>query len=275
MKAARLVPGTAKPAVRAALVSYRHRNLRGSDAMLISYPKSGSTWLRFLIAHGITGEEVDFDSVRRVFPPVGEQRHGPRCLPGRGRLIRSHEPFSRFRGRTDQPIIYLVRDGRDVAVSYFHHMRRVEALQAAFEAFLPRFVSGAVDSYGPWVDHVVGAQDMQRVGANRLLLVSYEELRKDTEGVLARTLAFLGSPRSDEVIAEVVAANSRDRMRAKESSSQLLRAQARAELQFVGDVGRETWRELLDADGQARLEAALAPGLRAFDYPFESATPLA
>jgi hypothetical protein len=275
MNAARLVPSRAKPALRAAIVSLRHRGLRGADAMLVSYPKSGSTWLRFLIAHGITGEEVDFDSVRDVFPPVGEHRRGPKCLPGDGRLIRSHEPFSRFRGRTDQPIIYLVRDGRDVAVSYFHHKRRVEGLQADFPTFLDEFLAGRADSYGRWVDHVAGASDMQRMGANRMLVVSYEDLRADTAGVLGRALTFLGSPRSDKVLAEVVAANSRDRMRAKEATSEFLRAQMRTDVRFVGDEDRQTWRDLLDPDDHARFEAALARGLKAFRYRFETATPRA
>ena len=75
------------------------------------------TWLRFLLAQALTGEETAFDAVRLSIPPTGKHRLSPAILSSAG-AARSHEPVTRNRVRDGQPVVNLVRDGRDVALSY-------------------------------------------------------------------------------------------------------------------------------------------------------------
>jgi len=258
---------TLRPLARRQLVHYRHRGLRPADALLVSYPKSGTTWLRFLVAHAITGTEADFDSIRQVFPPLGRQRGAPGLLADGGRLVRTHEPLRPYRGRPGQHVVYLVRDGHDVALSYLDHHRRLGRYTGDVTVFLDDFLAGRLDGYGPWADHVLGADDFARSGVAPVLTIRYEELRADTEAQLARVLAFVGHAVDDEVVARVVAANTKERMRAKEAASRFLASQTTDGSPIVRPDRRQGWADLVPADTRAEFDQACAGALASAGYP--------
>lgn len=92
--------------------------VRDDDIFLVSYPKSGNTWLRFLVANYFVGDQltVDLRNIEIIVPDIYvhniyyfEKLKGPR-------IIKSHELFDPRYGKT----IYIVRDPRDVALSYWH-----------------------------------------------------------------------------------------------------------------------------------------------------------
>lgn len=256
-----------RPLARRQLVHYRHVGLRPADALLVSYPKSGTTWLRFLVAHALTGTEADFDSVRRVFPPLGRQRGAPELLPDRGRLVRSHEPLQPYRGRPGQHVIYLVRDGHDVALSYLDHNRRLGKYTGDIRVFLDDFLAGRLDGYGPWADHVLGARRFAESGVAPVTTIRYEELKTGPEAALGRVLTFVGRPVDDDVIARVVAANTKDRMRAKEADSRFLGSQRTDGSPIVRPDRRQGWADVVPADARAAFEQACGEALADAGYP--------
>ena len=89
--------------------------LRPEDAILASYPRSGSTWLRFLLLESVTGQKAEWKNVNRLIPYVGGHRRIPALLPGNRRIVSTHD--SRI-GPSKQGLL-LVRDPRDVSLSYF------------------------------------------------------------------------------------------------------------------------------------------------------------
>ncbi|MGH8903684.1 MAG: sulfotransferase domain-containing protein [Egibacteraceae bacterium] len=263
-RAGRLVPGGLRPVVRRRLVRLRQLGLTPADAVLVSYPKSGSTWLRFLLGHVLSGHEIDFGSVREALPPIGRHRRAPPLLPGGGRIVRTHEPLDALAGPPGQPVVYLVRDGRDVAVSYLHYLRRLGDFDGDLAALLPRFLSGGVDWYGPWHAHARNAATYR--GRSPLLTVRYEDLRRDTVGELARIVAFLGVEPDTARIQEAAAANSKERMRAKEQASRLLQSESIDGSSFVRPDGGPSWRQLLEPDLILQFEQVAGAALRAFGY---------
>src|ERR1035438_7495975 len=105
------------------------------DTFLVSYPKSGNTWVRFLLANLIhPNETVGFANINRLLPAPGVlSKRFLKKLP-RPRIMKSHEPFDvRFR-----KVIYLVRDPRDVAVSEYHFdlKKRYIAADMSLEQFV-------------------------------------------------------------------------------------------------------------------------------------------
>jgi hypothetical protein len=265
---ARLIPASVRPTARRQLVRWRHTGLRTQDVLLVSYPKSGSTWLRFLLAHALTSEEADFDSVRDVVPPLDRYRRAPALLPGGGRLIRSHEPLRPYLGRRGQRVISLVRDGRDVALSYLAHERRYGRFDGETGAFVDRFLAGRVDSYGPWHEHVLAADELARSGAAAVLHVRYEDLQARTVEELARILAFCGvvDRGSSASLDEVVARNGKEQMRAKEAQSEFLARMPTDGSPFVRADRREGWEDLVSLSDRVRFEAVCAPALQRAGY---------
>lgn len=218
----RAVPPAMRRPARRALVRYRHRGLRASDALLVSYPKSGSTWLRFLLAHLLSGEEADYGSIRRLVPPLGQHRAAQATLPTGGRLVRSHEPLTGGAGLPSLPVIYLLRDPRDVCVSYFNHRRR-QGYAGDIAAFVSAFLDGEVDGYGSWPAHLDAALRYQSSDHGPFLSIRYEDLRAEPVATLTTIQRFLSVDVDPARIDEVLAANTRDRMRAKEDLAFLRR----------------------------------------------------
>ncbi len=261
---ARLVPARARPALRAGVVRYRHLGLRPADAMVVSYPKSGSTWLRFLLAQALSGQEADYASIRERIAPVGRHRAATALLPSGGRLLRTHEPLTPYRGRPGQPVVYLLRDARDVCVSYYNHRRR-QGEDCAFEVFAERFLAGSVDGVGSWPAHVRSSRAFEGRGISPLLRLRYEDLRSDPEARLTDVLAFLGVESTGLDLAKVVAANTREQMRAKEDDA------------FLGRVGmdrpvslapeRRPWHELVSPALAERFDRACGAERSASGYP--------
>ena len=263
---AKQLPRPVRRAVRRELVRYRSRGLRASDVLLVSYPKSGSTWLRFLLAQALTAAEPDFDSIRDTVPPLGRHHRAPRLLARGGRLIRSHEPVATLGESRRQPVVYLVRDGRDVALSYFAHQRRYAQFEGDLPEFLTCFAEGEVDSYGSWHEHVLDARAYERRGHAPVLRVRYEDLRADTVGELRRILSFLGTDVDPEALPALVDANSKDRMRQKESASAFLRSMTTNGSPFVRPDDELGWTDLVPVAARARFDRICGAALLASGY---------
>src|ERR1700688_3546261 len=99
-------------------IAGRNLTVFPDDVFLVSYPRSGNTWTRFLISNLIYQEEpTTFANIEKRIPEIYfNADHAMRKLP-RPRILKSHECF--------QPhykhVICIVRDPRDVAVSFYHH----------------------------------------------------------------------------------------------------------------------------------------------------------
>ncbi len=64
------------------------------DTFLVSYPKSGSTWARFLVAALANPEEtVSFLNIDRLLPSISSRSKRDLRNQPRPRLIKSHESF--------------------------------------------------------------------------------------------------------------------------------------------------------------------------------------
>jgi hypothetical protein len=263
---ARFVPPPARSAVRDIVVRARHAGLRSQDAAVVSYPKSGSTWVRFVLAAALSGSEMDFDLVREYVPPVGWHRRGPALLPQGGRLVKSHEPYRRLTLGAATRVIYLVRDGRDVAVSYFHHQRRIGAAWPEIDAFAAAFLDGQVGSYGAWQNHVAGWLAQRDRHPKRVAVVRYEDMLVSPVDTLMEVGERLSLGLRAEALAAAVAANTATEMRAKEASSRILDTGVRDQ-HFVRAASAGQWDQALSAATVLRFERDAGAALRGAGYP--------
>lgn len=120
---------------------FTHRDTPGrslkvypDDTFLVSYPKSGNTWVRFLVANFVHAEQdVTLLGADRLIPNVdGESRKYFKQMP-QPRVIKSHYPFHPSYKR----VIYVVRDPRDVVVSQYHFQIKRGVLPEGFPVERP------------------------------------------------------------------------------------------------------------------------------------------
>ena len=228
---------------------YRHRGLTPADVIVACYPRSGSTWLRFMLSEILSSGSEGFDKVYELVPPLGGQARAPRVLPGSGRVVRTHEPYRKEYGKA----IYVVRDLRDVLVSEHAYLCGRKFFRGELADFVTPFVRGEVNGYGNWRSHVESWIDSPLAEKGKLLLVKYENLRTETEATLNTIVEFLGCQPGTGAIQTAVEKNSLQQMKKKEQEAkETIFKSYPKDFRFVrrGSVGG--WREDLTA-AQIRL----------------------
>jgi hypothetical protein len=245
----------------------RNYTVYPDDTFLVSYPKSGNTWVRFLLANLLHPEEtVGFDNINRLLPAPGvSSKRFLRKLP-RPRILKSHEPFDvRFR-----KVIYLVRDPRDVAVSEYHFNLKKRYIDPtlSLEDFVKRFIAGQTAGYGSWWEHAAG-WIAARHGNPAFLLVRYEDLLTESVAETARIAEFLGIHAGTERLQAAVERSSADRMRKLEKQQAdhwTGTKNTRQEIPFVRAATSGGWQSALSARSAEEIEVAWSPLLNFLGY---------
>ena len=189
----------------------RHLKVRPDDTFIVSYPRSGNTWLRFLVANlKYSGRIIDYGNIEDLVPDIyASSELRLRGMPG-PRILKSHEAFDpRYRR-----VIYAVRDPRDVIVSQFTTLRRLRSdiVGNSFEKFVERQLAGEFDAwFGSWSANVNSWIYQDKADLD-FLIVRYEDIRKDTPDIAAKIANFLGFNCSLDALHEAVANSSRGRM---------------------------------------------------------------
>ncbi len=202
------------------------KKLQRSDWVLMSWGKSGRTWLRVMLsrAYQLKGnldatELLDFDNFKNLDPQL------PAVFFTHNNYLRDYtgNPQSKrhFQGKR---IVLLVRDPRDVAVSQFFqwqfrmrpnkkfindyppHGASIDVWDFVLdkEAGVPRIV----DYFNGWAQAIPELQDV--------LVVRYEDMRKDPSAVLSNILAFTGTAVTSEQVQKAVDFAAYDNMKKME-----------------------------------------------------------
>jgi hypothetical protein len=199
--------------LRVPVLWLRHRGLRDTDVFLGSYPRSGSTWLRFTLFELLSGQPATFESVNQGMRGPGTHDLGLAALPGGGRFLSTHEPY---RGEYHRGV-YLVRDVRDVVSSEFWYEKERGFGCQDFNEYLQKMLTGQ-RKYGSWQSHVSSWLDSEAARNASLKIIRYEDMRRDPATVLSGLLEFLGRPAQASVIERAIENNALESMRAKEDA---------------------------------------------------------
>jgi hypothetical protein len=251
-----------KTSLRIPLVWIRHRALRSTDVFLGAYPRSGSTWTRFVLYEILTGREAGFKEVNATLRGVGSLDRGVPLLPGAGRLLGTHE---RYRAEYKRAI-YLVRDGRDVLLSEYSYLRALGFFHGDFDSFIAGFLGhkGRVNGFGPWQRHVTSWLNSAVAQTPDFLFIRFEDLRSKPEDWFARIADFLGVNATPHTIKRALANNSLARMREKESAAPQLPP---GKDSFVRSGSIQGWRERLSQEQLAFFERYAEESLQRVGYP--------
>jgi hypothetical protein len=246
------------------------RNLQvfADDIFLVSYPKSGNTWTRFLIANLVyPGKNPDFSNINDLLPdPQVMSKRNLERAP-RPRILKSHQYFDpRY-----PKVIYVVRDPRDVVLSeyYFDKKRRAIADDFPLQPFVSRFVRGELNHpYGTWGENVA-TWFHTRFGDPRFLLVKYEALQSQAMHEMGRIADFLGISTRPEQLAFAIERSSADRMRELEKKQGHLWSSTRETRQdkpFVRSAKSGGWKAELPETSVAEIEMAWGGLMRQIGY---------
>lgn len=178
------------------------------DIFLVSYPKSGNTWLRFMLAHlQFPNADIDFHTISDYMPagaPNADRVWHNQINRVRPRFIKSH---MRYHPRFTR-IIYLVRDGRDVYLSYYQFL--LERLPQG--ATLADFIKKKDLPYGTWSQHISSWLNAD-LPPERFMVIKYEDMLTEPLAVLQRIAAFSKVPWSKAQMLKAIEETTFSKMR--------------------------------------------------------------
>ncbi len=292
---------------------------------LASYPKSGNTWMRMLIANlsakdapvdinnlpergGIASARPPFDHLLlidsglltheeidclrpRLYETLAngaeddEHDTAPDQTPVR--FVKAHdaytltpqgEPLLAGERGADAAIV-IVRDPRDVAPSLANHLHRdiddaiafLNDRQAVLCAKPDRQHNQLRQHLPGWSGHVASWLDQTDIPVH---LVRYEDMQSDTVAVLRGLLNFARHPASEQDISRAVRFADFSELQNQERAWGFREAPQNGR-NFFRRGETECWRDELNAEQIARIEAAHAPMMQRLGYELATAVALA
>jgi len=167
---------------------------------LSAFPKSGVTYLSFLLFHSIFSDEHDIHELERKYIlDIHAYPNATFADPRAPRLIKSHFPYNPNipAVRLTSKAIYLMRHPIDVMMSAWDYNHLIDGNardgeSVAFRAYVRNWLaSGGLGfpQFGSWLQHV---RSWLGQSTTALHLVTYENLVDNPEGELKSILAFIG-----------------------------------------------------------------------------------
>jgi uncharacterized protein (UPF0147 family) len=224
--------------------------------------------MRFMLADVLFGDRrnVTFDTIEELIPEIHQYTARELDQYPEPRLFKSHAPFDRRYGRA----IYIVRDPRDVAVSFYHFRKKRDIVEADYpiEEHVEEFLEG-MHVYGTWAEHVggwLGAREHR----DDFYWLRYEDMHIDASQALRNATQFLGLSVSDDTIQRAVRRSSADRMRELEQETEdddkpvILHGED--DQPFVRKAESGSWKEELPASCARDIEDAWGHLMDQFGY---------
>ncbi len=250
------------------------RHLRATDVFILGHPKSGNTWLAYMVAILLRKDHQGEVTLKNVgdYVPTAHGYDSAIAMHGRlpdPRFFRNEVPL--YPGLYPR-VLYLVRDPRAVLVSYYQ-MHRVLFGHAglSFEAFLNEYLTlGYIRERGPLVrwDRQVLSWMHRAERDPRVMVVKYEEMVRDRRAMLEAIARFSGISYNAEDLALAVARGTFEAMQRNEDAhgAESYTAEQGRRGRFVRRGKVDGWKDEVDRRLAEQIEAAFAPAMRKAGY---------
>lgn len=228
--------------------------LRRGDTLLVSFPKSGNTWLKYILANYIESfekeqpGELTFKRAKEIVPELGvNDLHDVHALRSGLSFIKTHALRNPLMNAGKS--LLLLRHPKKVMVSYFFFAQANKNIrfQDDFQAFIrhPKFGLEA------WLKHTLSWYD-------RSVILHYEDLQDKGVEVLFQVMKKLNHPADESKLAEAFALSTKEHMSRIEKSDPTANTNTSDDYSFVGKGTRGKWEDLATAEDEELFKEIFA-----------------
>ena len=250
------------------------RALRRTDVFLVGHPKSGNTWLAYMLAILVNKDRdkrINMANVGEFVPTIHNVDHtigyfgqlpDPRIF--RNEATRYPELYPRT--------IYIVRDPRAALLSYYHHCvhdsGRTDWPMIEFVDEMIR--EGRIKSLEPTLirwDKQVEAW-LARAKTQAVKVVRYEDLKHDCRAVLEQLADFIGLDCDADVLEFAVERGDFGNMRKEEKQygAESYPGEKGEKGFFVRKGKIDSWKEEMPAEAIEKIERTFNSAMKQLGY---------
>jgi hypothetical protein len=203
-------------------------NSKSEIVPLVSFPKSGNTWVRFLLANLFKKDEdfkIDFKTINDISSTSYSEDHSKTIS-----LLKEDAPLfiKEHCNYYDMPYydfskaIYVYRNGFDTLLSYWHFRNAQSPNKYPnIESFSKHYWNG----YGDWGEHIYSwLEDKNTKSSHKVFAISYEELIENPVSTIEKCLKFLGYDIEKEKIEEAIELSNKDNMKQMSGSAEFMKS---------------------------------------------------
>jgi aryl sulfotransferase len=251
---------------------------RDGDVVIVTYAKSGTTWLQQIVTQLIF-DGADDVSMHLLSPWVDNRITPPEAFARleaqtHRRCVKTHLPVDTLVFSSKAKYIYIGRDGRDAAWSFFnHHFNASDDYFKVFNAgtthggpplkrgsgnvhdFYTGWINGNGYPYWPFWEHVRSWWNVRNLP--NVMLIHFNDMKADLPGSICRIADFLGIPVRQEILPVIVEHCSFDYMKANAErvaprGGGMWNGGAKT---FINKGTNGRWRDVLTADEVADYDS--------------------
>ncbi|UYV38911.1 sulfotransferase domain-containing protein [Rhodobacteraceae bacterium D3-12] len=256
--------------------------IRPDDVIVVTPPKSGTTWMQTIVALLLTGDpwvapdlsiEMPWVDIRmRDMDEVGDRLEAMHHR----RSMKSHTPLDGLPVGGRAQYLCVMRHPLDIHISFRNHVRNIP--MGWFDAWYPeddtdgiafrRFLDGGPEGFdGDFAPlaHILRHYKAAKAQSDRrnVSLFHYADMKRDLPGTFARVAELLGVSHSAAVMEDLIAAATFDNM--KENAERFCPSGGKGF--FKSDAGffhggkNGSWRAILSDEEVAAYDAVMAEAL--------------
>ena len=245
--------------VRPLLTFKRHITLPSENFIISGYPKSGSTYLRFLLYAYLTGNTPQYEGMESFIPYIGRARTQ---TDDPVQLFKTHElPNSKYKSG-----VFLIRDGRPVTWSLYRSMKRRETFVGEFSDFLRLQLAGKVGGYGSWQHHTQSWLDFISSDTANWGVLHYEDLIGDPSAALFVVLEAMRLEPDASMVDHAVRSCTPDAIRRAEMEAPIFATLIKAgKTPIVGDGFKQSWCEAFSENDMSAFDRSASRQIKTIE----------
>lgn len=189
--------------------------LKENEYFLISYPKSGNTWVRVILSNLLKENEnlrIGIHNVHQYVPDSHIKTQRTSIIEKKSefnnlkiKIVKSHDRFKPFFKK--KKVIYITRNLLDVIPSYFFYLKARKTIQPRIDDV----ISGKVNSsFGSWFNHI---KFWVKTKKHNILIIRYERLKSNPEQEIKSICDFIGLESNSQEIDNAIKNSDSKRMR--------------------------------------------------------------
>lgn len=209
----------------------KYNKMQAVDALIISYPKSGRTWLQNILKEiGLLefndDQTVDAsDGISKSLELLGNNSSGfPKFLANHASS--SWEQAEGILGSEEikkddlnlynkSKILFLYRDPRDVMVSQYYHLKNRNKIKSVEKEDM---ISNDIVGLKKIINFMNKWNEFEKANTE-ILGLSYEEMKADTGAAVSKLFNFIGVPLEKGIIDQAVENSTLKKMQKKQASN--------------------------------------------------------